>query len=142
MPEKKVARMCSSGNDSRTDPSAVRTLAAELVLSGPLTVGRIAGHLGFSPRTLQRRLAEQGASLREIVEESRLEVARVLLCKTDLTVQEIAARSGYRTPSSFARAFVRWAGLPPRAWRNANRGPDRQCAGVARNGRIARSDRV
>ena len=134
--------MTSSGNDSRADPSEVRTLAAELALTGPLTIERIAGHLGLSSRTLQRHLADQGASLRAIVEESRLEVARVLLCKTDLTVQEIAARSGYRTPSGFARAFVRWAGLPPRAWRNANRGPDRQCAGVARNGRIARSDRV
>ena len=141
-PDEKVACMTSSENDSRAKPSEVRTLAAELALTGPLTIERIAGHLGLSSRTLQRHLADQGASLRAIVEESRLEVARVLLCKTDLTVQEIAARSGYRTPSSFARAFVRWAGLPPRAWRNANRGPDRQCAGVARNGRIARSDRV
>ena len=118
--------MTSSGNDSRADPLDVRTLAAELALTGPLTIARIAGHFGVSSRTLQRHLADQGASLRAIVEESRLEVARVLLCMTALTVQEIAARSGYRTPSSFARAFVRWAGLPPRAWRNANREPDRQ----------------
>ena len=118
--------MTSRGKDTRTDPSDVRIASAELALTGPLTVGRIAGHLGLSSRTLQRHLAGQGASLRAIVEESRLEVARVLLCKTDLTVQEIAARSGYKTPSSFARAFARWAGIPPRAWRNANRQADRQ----------------
>lgn len=118
--------MTSRAKDPRTDPSEVRTVAAELALTGPLTVGRIAGHLGLSSRTLQRHLADQGTSLRAIVEESRLQVARVLLCKTDVTVQEIAARSGYKTPSSFARAFARWAGLPPRAWRNANRRPDRQ----------------
>lgn len=112
--------MNSSGRDSRADPEAVRALAAELALAGPLTVGRIAEGLGVSSRTLQRHLADQGVSLRTIVEGSRLELARVLLCKTDLSVQEIAARAGYSTPSGFARAFARWAGLPPRAYRRAN----------------------
>jgi len=111
--------MASSGRDSRADPAQVRALAAELALTGPLTVGRIADHLGTSSRTLQRHLADQGASLRAIVEESRLEIGRVLLCKTDLDVQEIAARTGYSTPSGFARAFARWAGSPPRKYRKA-----------------------
>ena len=111
--------MASSGRDSRADPAQVRALAAELALTGPLTVGRIADHLGTSSRTLQRHLADQGASLRAIVEESRLEIGRVLLCKTDLDVQEIAARTGYSTPSGFARAFARWAGSPPREYRKA-----------------------
>ncbi len=118
--------MTSRGKDSRADPSQVRALASELALTGPLTIGRIADHLGFSSRTLQRHLADQGSSLRAIVEESRLEIARVLLCKTDLTVQEIAARTGYSTPSGFARAFARWAGLPPRAYRRAGGRPDRE----------------
>lgn len=118
--------MTSIGKDPRADPSRVRAVAAELALTGPLTVGRIAERLGLSSRTLQRHLADQGASLREIVDGSRLEVARVLLCKTDLTVQEIAARTGYSTPSGFARAFARWAGLPPRAYRRAGGRLDRE----------------
>jgi AraC-like DNA-binding protein len=89
------------------DPSLVRAVAAELALTGPLTIGRIADRLGCSSRTLQRHLADQNSSLRAIVEESRLEIARVLLCKTELSVQEIADRSGYSTPSGFARAFSR-----------------------------------
>jgi AraC-like DNA-binding protein len=109
--------MISHGKGSRADPSQVRALAAELALTGPLTVARIAGRLGLSSRTLQRHLSDQGASLRAIVEESRLEVARVLLCKTDLSVQEVAVLTGYSTPSGFARAFARWSGLPPRAYR-------------------------
>jgi AraC-like DNA-binding protein len=118
--------MASRRKDTRVDPSQVRALAAELALKGPLTVGRIAKRLGTSSRTLQRHLADQGASLRAIVEESRLEVARVLLCKTDLRVQEIAVLTGYSTPSGFARAFARWAGLPPRAYRRAGGRPKRE----------------
>ena len=86
---------------------------------GPLTVGRIADHLGTSSGTLQRHLADQGVSLRAIVEESRLDIARVLLCKTDLDVQEIAVRTDYSTPSGFARAFARWIGCSPGKYRKA-----------------------
>lgn len=118
--------MASCGSDSRADPAQVRTLAAELALTGPLTVGRIADHLGTSSRTLQRHLADQGVSLRAMVEESRLEIARVLLCKTDLEVQEIAARTGYSTPSGFARAFARWTGRSPREYRKGFGRPARE----------------
>lgn len=115
--------MTSVEKAPRADPSQVRAVAAELALTGPLTIRRIAEHLGLSSRTLQRHLADQGASLRAIVEESRLEIARVLLCKTDLSVQEIAGRTGYSTPSGFARAFGRWAGSPPRAYRRTGGRP-------------------
>lgn len=118
--------MTPAKKDSRADPVRVRALAAELAITGPLTVSRIADHLGCSSRTLQRHLADQGASLRAIVEESRLEIARVLLCKTDLSVQDIAALSGYSTPSGFARAYARWAGLPPRAYRRGGRKHDHE----------------
>jgi AraC-like DNA-binding protein len=107
----------AAGSDARADPAVVRSLAAELALAGSPTVARIADRLGTSPRTLQRHLAAQGVSLRAIVEESRLEIVRVLLCKTDLDVQEIAARTGYSTPSGLARAFARWAGCSPRSYR-------------------------
>lgn len=109
--------MTSGGKEPRIDPAQVRVLAAELALTGSLTVELIAAHLGTSPRTLQRHLADQDVSLRAIVEESRLEIARVLLCKTDLDVQEIAARTGYSTPSGLARAFARWTGSSPRTYR-------------------------
>src|SRR5690606_38300651 len=101
------------------DAAQVRAVASELALGGSVSVGRIAGRLGTSTRTLQRQLAQQGISLRAIVVESRMEIARVLLCMTDLDVQEIAVRTGYSTPSSFSRAFSCWAGCPPRSFRKA-----------------------
>lgn len=113
------------------DPAQLRALALELALTGPVTVGRIAGRLGTSTRTLQRKLARRGISLRALVVESRLEIARVLLCKTELDVQEIAVRAGYSTHSSFARAFARWAGCSPRTFRESGERSDPKCANVA-----------
>jgi len=55
------------------------------------------------------------------VDEVRLDAARTLLCQTDLPVQDVAALLGYRTPSSFARAFGRWTGRSPRAYRRCAR---------------------
>lgn len=108
-------------NDTPVDPARVKTLAADLVLTGPLTVERIAAHLGASPRSLQRHLSEQGVSLRELVEECRIGVAKVLLSKTDLAVHEIAQRTGYATSSGLARAFVRSAGCSPTVYRKTVR---------------------
>ena len=117
--------MTSGGKEPRIDPARIRAIAAELALTEPPTVGRLAAHLGTSSRTLQRHLAAQGVSLRAIVEESRLEVVRVLLCKTDLDIQEIAARTGYSTPSGLARAFARWTGCSPRQYRKTGGRLDR-----------------
>jgi AraC-like DNA-binding protein len=111
--------------DSLADLTQVNAVAAELALAGTVTVDRIAMRLGISTRTLQRQLLNQGISLRALVIESRMQIARVLLCKTDLDVQEIAARTGYSTPSSFGRAFSRWSGFPPQAFRNTDRKTNR-----------------
>jgi AraC-like DNA-binding protein len=48
-----------------------------------------------------------------------MEIARVLLCMTDLDVQDISDRLGYSTPSGFSRAFASWAGCSPQSFRKA-----------------------
>lgn len=62
--------------------------------------------LETSPRTLQRRLHRGGLKFWDLVEQSRFEIAGALLRETDLNAQEIAARPGCGTPSTFARAFT------------------------------------
>lgn len=101
------------------DPGEVRAALAALAPTGPLSIARVARHLGTSPRSLQRRLAVSRVSFRHLVGEARLELARTLLRDTALPVQEIAGRVGYRTAGSFARAFGRWTGHAPRAYRRA-----------------------
>ena len=97
----------------------VRSVIAGLSLAGAVSLDAVSGRLQTSPRTLQRRLTGLGISFREVVEEARFEIACALLRGTDLKVQEIAARLGYATPSSFTRAFGRWAGCSPSAFRRA-----------------------
>lgn len=116
--------MASRDTGPILDPALVQSVADELALGGEVCVVAIAGRLGTSSRTLQRRLAQQGISLRAVVAESRMAIARVLLCKTDLDVQEIAVRAGYSTPSSFSRAFVRWAGCAPLSYRKVGKRSD------------------
>ncbi|MEO9781733.1 MAG: AraC family transcriptional regulator [Sedimentitalea sp.] len=107
--------------DPHFDPTQIKALAADLALTGPLTVARIATTLGTSSRTLQRYMSKQDGSLRAIIDECRMEIAQVLICQTDFDIQEIAFRIGYGTPSSFARAFSRWAGCSPRQFRKARK---------------------
>lgn len=92
-----------------------------LALSGPLSVDRVARHLGTSSRSLQRRLCERQLTFRSVAEEIRFDLARILLLQSDMAVQDIATRLGYRTPSSFSRAFTRWTGCSPRAFRARER---------------------
>ncbi|MDS9469630.1 helix-turn-helix transcriptional regulator [Paracoccus sp. MBLB3053] len=101
------------------DSSELQQLMAELVMSGPLSLERVARHVGTSPRSLQRHLASRSLAFRSLVDTVRLQAASTLLRQTDLPAQEIAGRLGYSTPSNFSRAFVRWTGQTPRQFRQA-----------------------
>lgn len=68
---------------------------------------------GTTPRQLQKRLAEQGLSYKELVEEVRRERALRLLRDTDRPMGEIALDCGYTEVSPFHRAVRRWTGLTP-----------------------------
>ncbi|OSP53952.1 helix-turn-helix transcriptional regulator [Pseudoruegeria sp. SK021] len=89
-------------------------------MSGSVSLDLVAAELGTSPRTLQRRLAEQGLRFWKIVDDTRLSIAGALLRETELSVQQISDRVGYSTPGGFARAFGRWAGMSPTTFRNVS----------------------
>lgn len=72
-----------------------------------------ARRLSVSPRTLKRRLAEQGTTYSDIVDEARKKQAMVLLEDARLTLGEIAERLGYSDIANFTRAFKRWTGKTP-----------------------------
>jgi AraC-like DNA-binding protein len=71
----------------------------------------------MSSRTLQRRLAEQGHSYRTLVDASRRQLAKHLLRKSDFSLIEVAFMTGFADQSAFTRAFKRWSGHTPRAYR-------------------------
>ena len=73
----------------------------------------VAQRLGVSPRTLHKRLAREGTSYRDLVEEVREALAEELLSTVRLSIDEVAQRLGYSDTSSFIVAFKRWKGVSP-----------------------------
>ncbi|MCU6497935.1 helix-turn-helix domain-containing protein [Rugamonas sp. A1-17] len=83
-----------------------------------LTASALAALLATSERTLHRRLkALVGESPKAFITRVRLETARVLLEKKASNVKRIAQQSGYADESSFRRAFTRFMGMSPNAYR-------------------------
>lgn len=77
----------------------------------------VAARLNLSPRTLHRRLAEEGSSFRAIKDALRRDLALARLTKTTAAVAQVAAELGYADPSAFYRAFVGWTGMGPEQYR-------------------------
>ncbi len=98
------------------DPSAsaeARRVIARLLPSGTPGIDAIARALGVSRRTLQRRLADEGATLRALIESTREELAIRHLDSDRLRIAEVAYLLGYSEPGTFTTAFTRWTGRSP-----------------------------
>jgi AraC-like DNA-binding protein len=94
----------------------VRRRVSRLLEEDP-SLERVAGELYMAPRTLRRRLAELGTGFHEIVEQIRRGQAVEHLVAGVMSIDDIAAKLGYSDPSNFGRAFRRWTGMSPTAWR-------------------------
>ena len=92
----------------------------EQYLGEPQPMEVVAEALHMTPRTLRRRLSALGTTHQQILEQLRRATALDLLQDTDRSVEEIADSLGYRDPSNFGRAFRRWTGMSPRAWRKVH----------------------
>ena len=90
----------------------------------------LADLLAMHRRTLSRRLGAEGTRFRSVVNEVRFEIARQLLADTGLSLGQIAAALDYSEASVFTRAFRRWSGEAPSAWRAKHRCSARQCSQV------------
>jgi len=78
-----------------------------------------AQELKIAAHTLRRRLKEEGISFQEIKDSLRRDQAMVLLCKTNLSTQDIASKLGFSEPAAFNRAFKKWTGYTPGQIRNS-----------------------
>ncbi|MFE2866388.1 MULTISPECIES: helix-turn-helix domain-containing protein [unclassified Embleya] len=86
-------------------------------LGEELSLELVAQRMAMSPRTLQRRLSDLETTWRDEIESVRHERAGTLLRETDLPVQSIAGRLGYTDARALRRAFHRWTGQTPDAYR-------------------------
>jgi AraC-like DNA-binding protein len=92
--------------------AVIRNLAHDRV-----RLASIATELGLSPRTLQRKLAEAGASFQQVLDAARHALAQDYLRQRGLSLADIAFLLGYQEQSAFTHAFREWSGLNPGAWR-------------------------
>ena len=95
----------------------IRSVIARLLPAGHPTLGLIAAQLDTSPRTLQRRLADNDLTLTQLVNQARVTKACQRLSQRDVHISVIARETGFATPSAFSRAFHSWTGTSPRAFR-------------------------
>ena len=110
---------------TRASAAAPATLAARLaaVIDDALARGErpdreaLARTLGMSGRTLARRLAAEGEQFSDVVDGVRRRLAERLIADPRLDVGEIAGRVGFADPPAFGKAFRRWFGVSPSAFR-------------------------
>jgi len=85
----------------------------------PFSLEDMARLMNTSPRTLKRRLHEEGTTFRALLAQARGAMAETLLGDARLSLAEVAERLGFSDLSSFSQAFKRWYGVPPGAYRSA-----------------------
>jgi AraC-like DNA-binding protein len=97
----------------------VRRLMVDQLGGTALTPPFVARMLTVGQRTLSRRLAAEGTSFREILDDVRRESACALLQDRTLSVGDVAFFLHYSEPSAFHRTFRRWTGRTPSDFRAA-----------------------
>ena len=95
----------------------LRRALRPMLFTGTASEKQAARLFGLHPRTLRRRLREEGESFHGLLGEARLAIARQLLADTDLRVAELAAALRYADATAFSRAFRSQVGISPTQWR-------------------------
>lgn len=113
--ERHADGMLASVEDSLA--AQVRSAIGARLQDGVPSQQAIARSLGMSPPTLRRRLDAEGSSFKQELTAARGGLAQRYLRDRSLTLTEIAFLLGYSDVSAFHRAFKRWSGSTPRAFR-------------------------
>lgn len=100
-------------------PARVR--AAIMSADGMPSLVELAKELRMSPRTLKRRLAEHGTTYSTLRDDVRRQRALLLLDNRGLAIGDVAAKLGYSELPNFTRAFRKWTGMTPLAYRERDR---------------------
>ena len=95
----------------------VESLLIPILHTGNASVDAIAGKLGMSRQTLFRKLKAEGASFEKVLDGLRHQLALHYLSGRKVSVHETAYLVGFSDPAAFSRAFKRWTGKSPRAFR-------------------------
>jgi AraC-like DNA-binding protein/transcriptional regulator with XRE-family HTH domain len=114
-----LLKACEEAMLSRKSKGGTLRIAVENTISPLLPHGQakanvVAEKLGMSERTLTRRLAEEGVTFNEILQQVKASLAIRYLEEDGMSISRIAWLLGYQDASSFSHACRRWTGKPPR----------------------------
>lgn len=115
-------QMCGQLLERRRAQAGATALVRQYLVAAPSSqlpdLETMARVTNISPRTLKRRLQDEGTTFRTLLAEYRAALAKELINDGKLTLTEVAARLGFSDLSSFSQAFKRWYGVPPSAFRH------------------------
>lgn len=101
----------------RTIEDRVRDVVANGLADGVPPMRLVARRLAMSERTLHRRLGDEGLRYQDVVVDVRTALATEMLAMSDQSLVDIAFLTGFSDQSAFQRAFKRWTGTTPLAFR-------------------------
>jgi AraC-like DNA-binding protein len=96
---------------------SVRSIARQLLPTGVATLEVIADQFNLHPKTLQRRLADEGTTFVALVDQVRREAAERYLRDTQISLSHLTREVGYAEQSVLTRSCQRWFGCGPAAYR-------------------------
>ena len=121
-----LARVNDEQTQAYLDSFLAQTTSREVVdkiierlPDGPPSQQQIAESMHVSNRTLQRKLKDEGTSFMDLLQDTRLQLARKYLRQRNRSVVETSYLLGFSEPSTFSRAFKRWTGVAPAEFRDS-----------------------
>ena len=115
--EPELSRRLSMMEADDSYAARVRSALMELLPSGECTIDDVAKKLGYSKRSLQRKLQEEDTNFQKQLNHTRELLAKTYLINTGMTAEDIAFLLGYQEIGSFLRAFTVWTGQTVREYR-------------------------
>jgi AraC-like DNA-binding protein len=115
--EQRAAEIAARMPDASDVARDVAWALARRLPKGEATIENVAHDLATSTRSLQRRLTAAGLTFQQLLDEARRDSASLYLADPKLSVGEVAYLLGYSEPGPFHRAFKRWHGVTPQAFR-------------------------
>jgi len=100
---------------------SVRTIARQLLPTGAVSREVVAAQFNMHPKTLQRRLADEGTTFYDLIDGMRRETAEHYLRDTDIVLSHLTRELGYTEQSVLTRSCRRWFGMGPAAYRRTAR---------------------
>ena len=98
--------------------ASIKEVIGSLLSRGEVTLEAVADRLDIKPSRLRYMLSEMDTSFSELLANYRSKLAKDLLAKTETSIDQIIYLTGFSEASPFYRAFKRWTGMTPVAFRD------------------------